>query len=106
MYIKLENLLINVVKGHDFHTGYDNVSSIYRKCFDDNRFEVQLETLSEYCKELDIISVCAIAEVLKNLKVKSHLPEVIKLAKLNLVVRVTNSTSERSFGLLKLLKSY
>ena len=34
------------------------------------------------CKKLDIISVRAIAEILKDLKIGSHLTEVIKLAKL------------------------
>ena len=54
-HIKLEDLLIKATKGDDFHAGYDDVVSIYRKDFDDNRFQVQPETLSEYCKELDII---------------------------------------------------
>ena len=35
-------------------------------------FKVQLETLSEYCKELDIISARTIAEVLKNPIVRNH----------------------------------
>ena len=29
---------------------------------DDNQFQVQMETFSEYCKELVIISVCTIAQ--------------------------------------------
>ena len=44
-------------------------------------FKLQLKTISEYseyCKELDIISVRAIAEILKNYKVRSLLTEVIK----------------------------
>ena len=62
-YIKLENFLIKAAKGDEFHAGYDDVLSIYYKDFDDNRFQVQLETLSEYCKEFDIISVRPIGEV-------------------------------------------
>ena len=58
------------------------------------------------CKELDIISVRTISEVLKNLKIRSHLTEVIKVAKLILVMPATNSTSERSLSLLKLIKTY
>ena len=54
---KLENLVINAVKGDDFYAEYNDVLSIYREDFDDNRFQVQLETLLEYCKEFNIISV-------------------------------------------------
>ena len=38
----------------------------------------------------------------KNLKARSHFTEIIKQAKLILVVPATNSTSERLFSLLKL----
>ena len=86
---------------------YDDALSIYRKdFFDDNQFQVWLEILAEYCKELDIISVRAIAEILKNRKVRSDRTEVIELAKLILVMPVTNSTSERLFNVLKLIKTY
>ena len=61
-YIKLQNLLIKA-DGDDFHTDYDNILSIYSKDFEDNRFQVQLETLSEYCKELGTISFYKISEV-------------------------------------------
>ena len=71
-YIKLGNLLIKAAKGDAFHAVYDDVLSICRKDFDDNRFQVRLGKLSEYCKELDIHSVRTTAEVLKNLKVRSH----------------------------------
>ena len=50
-YIKLVNLFIKTAKGDDFHAEYDYILSIYRKDFDENRFQVQLETISEYCKE-------------------------------------------------------
>ena len=96
---------MKAAKRDDFHAGYDDVLSI-KQGFDDNRFQVKLETLSEYCKEFDIISVRTTAEVLKNLKVRSHLTVVIELAKLILVMPPTNPTSERSFSLLKLIKTY
>ena len=105
-YIKLEKLLIKAVKGNDFHAEYDDILSIDRKDFDDNRSQVQLETLSEYCKELDIISVRTIVKALKNFKVRSHLTEIIKPSKLILMMPTTNSTPERSFSLLKLVKTY
>ena len=96
---------MKAAKRDDFHAGYDDALSI-KQGFDDNRFQVKLETLSEYCKEFDIISVRTTAEVLKNLKVRSHLTVVIELAKLILVMPPTNPTSERSFSLLKRIKTY
>ena len=86
----MENPLIKVAKGDDFHEEYDDVLSIYCKDFDDNRFQVQLEMFLEYWKELDIIFVRTIAEVLKNLKARNHFEEVIKLAKLILVGGASN----------------
>ena len=71
-----------------------------------NWFQLLLETLLEYCKEFDIISIRRIAEVLKNLKVRSHLPGIIKPAKLVLVMPATNSTPEWSFSVLHLTKTY
>ena len=41
----------------------DNVLSKYCEDFDDNRFQVQVETLSEYCKVFDIIANRTIGEV-------------------------------------------
>ena len=59
------------MKGDELHLEYYCVLSIYQKDFDYNQFQVQLETLSEYCKELEIISVDTIAEILKNLNVRN-----------------------------------
>ena len=81
--------------------------ALYDSDFDGIRFHVQLETLSEYCKEIvDTGSVCTVTELLRNLEVRNHLCEVYKLAKLIMVIPSTNSTSERTFSLLKLIKTY
>ena len=64
-YINLENTIIIAVKGDDLYADYGDILSIYQKDFDDNRFQVQLEPLSEYCKEHDIVPARKAAEVLK-----------------------------------------
>ena len=65
--------------------------AIYDSDFDGIRFHVQLETLSEYCKEIvDTGFVCTVTEVLRNLEVRNHLCEVYKLAKLIMVMLATN----------------
>ena len=81
----MENFLIKAAKGDDFYAEYDDGLPLYCKDFDGNRFQVQLETLSEHCKELDIISVCVIAEVLKSQKLPhgGHQPSKIDFGDAN-----------------------
>ena len=51
-YIKLENLLLKAAKGSDFDSEYNDVMVLHDSNFDEIRFHVQLETLSEFCKEI------------------------------------------------------
>ena len=81
-YVKLENLLMKVVKGDVFIQEYNDVMAIYFSDFDENRFQVQLETLQEYCTNLNGNRyVCSVTDTLRNLKVQSHLTEVFKFTK-------------------------
>ena len=66
--------------------------ALYDSDSDGIRFHVQLETLSEYCKEIiDTGSVHTVTKVLINLEVRNHLCEVYKVAKLIMVMLATNS---------------
>lgn len=108
-YVRLENLLLKAAKGENFMIEYNAVMETYACDFDKNRFQVQLETLCEYCKsinESDVICLRTVVQVLRKPEVKIHLSEVVKLAKLILVLPATNATSERTFSLMKLIKSY
>ena len=99
-YIKLENLLLKAAKGSDFNSEYNDIMALYDSDFDGIQFHVQLERLSEYCKEIvDTGSVRTETEVLRNLEVRNHLCEVYNIAKLIMVMPATNSTSERTFSL-------
>ena len=81
--------------------------TIYGSEFDENRFQLQLETLQKYCINLDRNTcIRSVTDTLQNLKVQRHLNEVLKLTKLILVLPATNATNERTFSLLKLVKSY
>ena len=109
IYVQLENLLLKAAKGDNFIKEYDAVMETYACDFDKNRFQVQLETLKEYCKEIDqsdVFCLRTVVNVLRRPEVKSHLSEVVKLAKLILVLPATNATSERTFSLMKLIKNY
>ena len=109
IYVQLENLLLKAAKGESFMTEYKSVMEMYACDFNKNRFQVQLETLYEYCKainENDVLCLRTIVQVLRKPEVKIHLSEVVRLAKLILVLPATNATSERTFSLMKLIKSY
>ena len=81
--------------------------AIYSSDFNENRFQVQLETLQEYCTNLDgNIWIRSISDTLQNLKVQSHLSEVFKFTKLILVLPATSVISKRIFILLQLTKNY
>ena len=62
-------------KGDGFIQDYYDVMAMYGSDFDENRFQVQLKTLQEYCTNLDGIRF--LTETLPNLKVLSHLSEVL-----------------------------
>ena len=109
IHVQLENLLLKAAKGDNFIKEYDAVMETYACDFDKNRFHVQLETLNEYCKEIDqsdVFCLRTVVNVLRRPEVKSHLSEDVKLATLILVLPATNATSERTFSLMKLIKSY
>lgn len=106
-YVNLENLLIKAARGEELSQELGSVLKSYGKDFDENRLEVQLETLQEYCKDInDTVCIRSIVSVLRHFEVKYHLSEVVKLAKLILVMPATNATSERTFSLMKLIKTY
>lgn len=106
-YVNLENLFIKAAKGDEFSQEITSVLKSYGKDFDKNRIQVQLETLPEYCKNInDTVCIRSIVSVLRRFEVKYHLSEVVKLAKLILVMPATNATSERTFSLMKLIKTY
>ena len=73
---------MKAVKGDVFIQEYNDVMAIYFSDFDENGFQVQLETLQEYCTNLNGNRyVCSVTDTLRNLKVQSHLTEVFKFTK-------------------------
>ena len=73
-------VLLEVAKGDVFIQEYNNVMAMYGSDFYENRFQAQLETLKEYCTNLDgNACIPSITDTLQNLKVQNHLNEVFKL---------------------------
>ena len=94
-------------KSDVFTQEYNDVRATCINNFDEDRFQLQLETL-QYCANVNVNArIHFVTGASWNLKVQSHLSEVFKLIKLNiLVLTVNKSTSEKAFSLLKLIKSY
>ena len=46
-FVKFENLLLKAAKGYVFIEEYNDVMEIYGSDFNENRFQLQLETLQE-----------------------------------------------------------
>ena len=100
-------IFVESSEGNIFIQEYNDVMAINGSDFNENRFQVQLETLQEYCTNLDgNIWIRSITDTLQNLKVQSHLSEVFKLTKLILVLPATSVISKRIFILLQLIKNY
>ena len=65
--MKLENLLFKAKNRSYFDSEYNDVMGLYDGDFDGIQFPVQLEMLSEYCKEIvDTASVRSLTEVLRS----------------------------------------
>ena len=76
-YVKLENLLLKAAKDDVFIQEYNDVMAIYGSDFDENRIQVQLETLQDYWTNLDgNTCIRSVTDTLRNLKVQSHLSDV------------------------------
>ena len=85
--MKTENLLLWVAKNDIFIQEYNDAIAIYRSDLDENRFEVQLVTLQEYCANLDRdVCIRSVTDTLRNLRLQIHLNEVFKLTKFVLVL--------------------
>ena len=68
IYVQLENVLLKAAKDDNFIKEYDAVMETYACDFDKNRFHVQLETLNEYCKEIDQSDVFCLGTVVNVLR--------------------------------------
>ena len=100
IYFEFLQCIINAIK--DRFKEYKDVMAIYGSDFTENKLQVQLKTLQKHYNTC----IRSVTDTLRNLKVKIHLSEVFKLTKLILILPAINTTSERTFSLLKLIKSY
>ena len=69
---EIENILLKVAKSDVLIQEYNGVMTIYGSDFDENKFQVKLQTLQEYCTKRDgYACIRSVTDTYQNLKVQS-----------------------------------
>ena len=108
VYRRLQNVLEKSVQGKDCEEDINFVTEFYGNDFDSYNLRVQLNLMSTVLPNSDGSNMCMLLQKVKGLSTaqKSLINEVMKLARLTLVLPATNAVSERSFSALRRLKNY
>ena len=108
IYRNLEELLVKGASGEEFDDQKKLVCELYHE-IDGTQLNVQLESLAAYFKSANIpVSLKECIKYLQSLSpdAKSFYSEVCTLTRLILVMPATNAISERSFSVMRRVKSY
>ena len=108
MYRHLEEALVKGVSGEDISKQLHEISRLYTE-IDISQFTVHLASMSTYFKTNHItVSLESCLKYLTDLSpaMQAFYSEVCKVARLLMVMPATNATSERSFSVMRRLKSY
>jgi len=109
MYCNMENLLTKAANQQDFSTELHKVADFYGDDLDTQSLSVQLVNLgSHFSGSTDSITLQDCLEYLRGLSDggRSFYSEVCQVVKLLLVMPATNAYSERSFSVMRRLKTY
>ena len=108
VYRNLEELLLRGAAGSDFSEQLKEVSGVYYE-LDASQLKMQLSNLATYFQENNItVSLEEFFKYLRSLSAaaKTFYSEVCAVARLILVMPATNAVSERSFSVMRRIKSY
>ena len=88
---------------YELETVFNNYSEFQRE-----QLPQQLEQFSTACRQVKETDYPSLLDVGKQMNTyeKAYISQVIELFKLILVLPATNASSERSYSLLRLVKSY
>ena len=107
VYQKLETLLLKAASRQDFSAELKEVISVYGDDFDEKELLTQLEM---FCTNFhdDVSNIHSILKFFQGLSAGQRVffKQVCFLVRLVLVMPATNATSERSFSVMRRLKSY
>ena len=111
-YQSLQELFLKAVKGQHWNEEIKEVCSIYGDDLDKYRLEAQLPLLKPTANSMNYeLQKFTVHDLIRFLQGLSHsrkiaMSEIIKAAKILLVMPATNASSERSFSALKRVKTY
>ena len=108
IYVNLENLLLKAAYEEDFEHEFMQVVTFYKGDFNANRLRLHLQIFGNECRKLDSKNLSSITAMLRSIPDASQsvIEDVYVLVNLILVMPASNSSSERSFSMLKLIKTY
>lgn len=111
-YIHLQEVLLKAIKGENWKNHFQEISKFYKGDFDLSSAKAQIcllpgiaTTLGYDVKSFTIVDLISFLQSLNHSQ-RALLTEVVKIAKLLLVMPATNAISERSFSALKRIKTY
>ena len=106
-FCTMEQVLLKGIKGEDASDDFEEMKKIFGDDVDVTSMSTELEVLKSICKK-NKPSHTLIIEVLKQCNRDNWLiiPSVLKIVKLLLVVAPTTATAERSFSMMRRVKSW
>lgn len=111
VYKNLEGLLVNAANNVPHEEYLDRVTSFYKDDFNSVELSAQLRNLGTSFSNERRTTTISLSECLQYLRrlspaEKSFYSEVVRLARLILVMPATNAVSERCFSAMRRLKTY
>lgn len=109
IYSNTEQLLLKCAKGEDYESELASVVEFYGNDFEERNLRCQLQTFKTIfeCETSDVV-LSDIINFFKGMTKRERLlvEEVLRVLLLVLVMPATNATSERSFSVLRRVKTY
>ena len=110
IYRNIQDIFLNATNGKDSSQQLKVVCDVFKNDLNPTNLQVQLEQFASLFQDKPNCSIDTLVEVLstfgKNKSQKMLLPDVVKLARLFLVMPATNASSERAFSGIKRIKTY
>ena len=106
----IQVIFLNAINGKDSSQQLKVVCDVFKNDLNSSNLHVQLEQFANLFQDKPNCSVDTLVEVLpifgKSKSQKMLLPDVVKLARLFLVMPATNASNERAFSGMRRIKTY
>ncbi|XP_042208920.1 zinc finger MYM-type protein 1-like isoform X2 [Homarus americanus] len=108
IYKSCEQLLLKAASGLDYTDDFHSVTSFYGSDFVKEDLQTHLSTLTHNRSHVGVVTLSVVLAYLRSLSLsqQQQISQVIKLAKLILIMPTANATSEHSFSSRKRIKTF